>query len=139
MLIIAFFIAAINLVLSTPVQPPSSGLDVADSVIIIGRELPPGCTNVAHYRTIQDIVWSCLATIFACTWVAVHPNVPNVQDSGWIKLRQKVLVMVYAFLTPEFIITWATRQRRGAAQNMKKYNEKFYPKCAYLEKLLNFP
>ncbi|KAF9441202.1 hypothetical protein P691DRAFT_856318, partial [Macrolepiota fuliginosa MF-IS2] len=26
-------------------------------------------------RATQDIIWSCLATIFACAQVAVHPNI----------------------------------------------------------------
>ena len=32
------------------------------------------CNDLAHCRTIWNIVWSCLATIFSCTWVAMHPT-----------------------------------------------------------------
>ena len=31
----------------------------------------------AHQRTMWDSLWSCLATIFACSWVSVHPNIPG--------------------------------------------------------------
>ena len=34
------------------------------------------CADLTHCRTIWNIVWSCLVTIFLCTWVAVHPNIP---------------------------------------------------------------
>ncbi|KAF7370001.1 hypothetical protein MSAN_00630100 [Mycena sanguinolenta] len=35
--------------------------------------------DINNSRTIFSIVWGCLATIFACTWVSVHPNVPPTQ------------------------------------------------------------
>ncbi|KAJ7219854.1 hypothetical protein C8J57DRAFT_1095103 [Mycena rebaudengoi] len=34
------------------------------------------CDNINNCRKLFDIVWGCLVTIFACTWVSVHPNVP---------------------------------------------------------------
>ena len=46
------------------------------------------CNDLTHCRTIWSIVWSCLVTIFSCTWVAVHPNVPcpkKREASGWIE------------------------------------------------------
>ena len=27
-------------------------------------------------RTRFDIVWTCVTTLFICTWVAIHPNIP---------------------------------------------------------------
>ena len=34
------------------------------------------CIDLTHCHTIWNIVWSCLITIFSCTWVAIHPNIP---------------------------------------------------------------
>ncbi|KAJ7727078.1 hypothetical protein B0H16DRAFT_1697840 [Mycena metata] len=34
------------------------------------------CT-INSCRTLFDIIWGCLVTIFACTWVALHQNVPD--------------------------------------------------------------
>ncbi|KAF9443006.1 hypothetical protein P691DRAFT_642686, partial [Macrolepiota fuliginosa MF-IS2] len=73
-----------------------------------------------------ELVWSCLVTIFACTWVAVHPNMPRPCDSGWTVFRQRMKVMVYAVLGPEFVTMWALRQRIGAAGHVKGYNEMFW-------------
>lgn len=33
------------------------------------------CDTIGHCRTVWNIIWSCLITIFACIWVAIHPNI----------------------------------------------------------------
>ncbi|KAF7369995.1 hypothetical protein MSAN_00629400 [Mycena sanguinolenta] len=43
------------------------------------RATTDSCDDINNCRTFFDIVWGCLATIFACTWVSVHPNVPPTQ------------------------------------------------------------
>ena len=74
----------------------------------------PTCICPADQRTIWDILWSCLATIFACSWVSVHPNIPASNESwGRIFLRRLEL-MFWAVVSPEMIITWALRQWIGA-------------------------
>lgn len=35
------------------------------------------CNDINNCRTLVGIVSSCLATIFACVWIAVHPNIPG--------------------------------------------------------------
>ncbi|SJK96891.1 uncharacterized protein ARMOST_00139 [Armillaria ostoyae] len=63
-------------------------------------------------RTVLNIVWSCLATIFACTWLAVHPNVPGCKISkGWRSLTlEGAKIMGIAILAPEVIVGWAAEQ-----------------------------
>ena len=61
-------------------------------------------------RTVWSIVWSCLATLFACSWVAVHPNVPRATDSGALILGRRLAMMGYMLLAPEVVILWAARQ-----------------------------
>lgn len=112
--------------LNVPTPPPVNGFDASAPLTVFGRDLP-ACLNIARYRTLQDILWSCLVTIFACVWIAVHPNVPEPTHSGWTNLKQRLMIMVYATLAPECITMWALRQRIGAAKHAKKYNERFYP------------
>ncbi|KAJ7121063.1 hypothetical protein C8R44DRAFT_736754 [Mycena epipterygia] len=38
------------------------------------------CDNVYSSRGLFDIIWGCFTTIFACTWVSVHPN----RGSFWL-------------------------------------------------------
>ncbi|KAJ7201092.1 hypothetical protein GGX14DRAFT_659063, partial [Mycena pura] len=67
----------------------------------------------------------CLTTIFACTWVSVHPNVPppdpNPPDSFWPKLKWWIIVttgplwrrlklMLIAVIAPELMVGFAARQ-----------------------------
>ena len=97
------------------------------------------CSDLGHCRTIWNIVWSCLITIFSCTWVAVHPNVPypkKREESGWIQkwIRDPLLsfaeyrlpLFICALLVPEFILTWAIRQflraREIARDNKGEFN-----------------
>ncbi|PBK85563.1 hypothetical protein ARMGADRAFT_861123, partial [Armillaria gallica] len=64
-------------------------------------------------RTLLSIVWSCLATIFACTWLSVHPNVPgrNITTNGAISCAiERVKIMATVILAPEVILAWAAEQ-----------------------------
>ncbi|KAF8173475.1 hypothetical protein BJ912DRAFT_822147, partial [Pholiota molesta] len=69
-------------------------------------------------RTVNDIVISCLATIFACTWSAIHPNIPAITDSAWHSFHRWVTIMICALLAPEWMTYWAVQQRLGAKKIM---------------------
>jgi hypothetical protein len=98
--------------------------DPGISLTALSRELPDG-VNPTRYRTLQEIIISCLATIFGCTWVALHPNVPHPEYCQWRTLKRKVGMMVCAIIAPEFVAIWALRQRIGAAKHRDAYNKKF--------------
>ncbi|PBK80272.1 hypothetical protein ARMGADRAFT_1020976 [Armillaria gallica] len=71
----------------------------------------PACNG--DQRTVWNITWSCLSTIFACTWLAVHPNVPgrNITTKGAISCAiEKVKIMAITILAPEVIVGWAAEQ-----------------------------
>lgn len=65
-------------------------------------------------RTVLNILWSCLATTFACTWLSVHPNVPWCNEGKWTLLGRRLFLMFFSILAPEFMIMWAFKQWRGA-------------------------
>jgi len=69
------------------------------------------CNDLQHCWTIWNIIWSCLVTLFACTWLAVHPNIPSPDDSWVVIAFRRLKIMVLALIVPEFIIVWAIRQR----------------------------
>lgn len=73
-------------------------------------------------RTTNHILWSCLTTIFTCTWVAVHPNLPGPEDSGFQRLRRRIVTMISAILAPELLAMWALRQRLIAARLQEEFN-----------------
>ena len=89
--------------------------------------LPAASTTT---RSAWDIVRSCLAVIFACTWVALHPNIPalietcdmDLQQKCWhatCRFSRKLLLFVIALLVPEYILAWAIRQRLVAGEIAK--------------------
>ena len=72
-------------------------------------------------RSVWSLVWSCLATLFACSWVAVHPNVPLAKDSeAWI-LGRRLAMMGYMLFAPELVIYWAAQQHFSAKDVVVKY------------------
>ena len=81
------------------------------------------CNDLGHCRTIWNIVWSCVVTIFSCTWVAVHPNVPcpkKREANGWIErciwnpflsfVEHRLPLFICALFVPEYVLAWAIRQ-----------------------------
>ncbi|KAJ7201104.1 hypothetical protein GGX14DRAFT_524653 [Mycena pura] len=68
------------------------------------------CDDINSCRTLQNIVWGCFTTIFACTWVSVHPNVPPPRQ-GWLALVWRRLnLMSIAIVAPELMVGLAARQ-----------------------------
>ncbi|KAF8150933.1 hypothetical protein B0H34DRAFT_801835 [Crassisporium funariophilum] len=76
--------------------------------------------EAAEGRTLFDIAYSCIVTIFACTWIAMHPNVPP--DDRWITTTgRRICVWIYALILPEFIVYWALSQWHTAGEYAKIY------------------
>ena len=78
----------------------------------------PSCLCPTIGRSTSDILWSCLATIFACSWVSIHPNIPGPNESRW---RNRLDLMFWTVFGPELIINWAFRQWLGARNLEKLY------------------
>lgn len=87
----------------------------------ISHALNSDATHIG-LRGVNDIIISCFATIFACTWSAVHPNIPAPTDCWWTRLRRQIRTMVYALLAPEAITAFALRQHFAARQIVDDYN-----------------
>jgi hypothetical protein len=94
-----------------PTSPPVSAPGPRDTQVHFGA------------RGVNDIIISCFATIFACTWSAVHPNIPAPTDCWWTCFKRQVATMVYALLAPEAVTAWALRQRLAARTIADEYNQ----------------
>jgi hypothetical protein len=74
------------------------------------REELVSCDDIRSCRTLFSIVSDCLLTIFARTWVSVHPNVspPNhgQLDLCWRRFR----LMLVDIIAPELMVGFAARQ-----------------------------
>ena len=118
MLILLFLCALVRHLHCVTLSPDGSGIadTLADSHIL------PRANIIVGTRSTSVIVISCLATIFACTWTAIHPNIPSPADSRWNIFKRRVVMTTYALLAPEFITLWAYRQYLGAKRIMQDYN-----------------
>ncbi|KAF7974346.1 hypothetical protein HWV62_12412 [Athelia sp. TMB] len=94
----------------------------------VNATLPDGkCYDIRYCRTLQGLVQSCILTILACVWFAVHRNIPApkvvrprhpnfIVRAGlfvWNKVldqRQAANVFVVTLLVPEWVLAWALRQ-----------------------------
>jgi hypothetical protein len=45
------------------------------------------CDDIYHCRTLSNIILSCASTVFLCTWVSLHPDVPDDLYEPWWKVR----------------------------------------------------
>ena len=115
---------------------------------------PNSCTDLTHCRTIWNIIWSCLVTIFSCTWVAVHPNIPcpkkreaNNCVQRWIWnpflsfAEHRLPLFVCALLVPEYVLAWAIRQylsaRKIANKNKRESQRHFLLHINYFKSLID--
>ncbi|KAJ7130499.1 hypothetical protein C8R44DRAFT_872292 [Mycena epipterygia] len=79
------------------------------------------CDDINSCRRLFDIVWGCLTTIFACTWVSVHPNVPP-PDQGRVALFwRRLKMMLIAVIAPELMVGFAARQFFAARRFSKEF------------------
>ncbi|KAF7974336.1 hypothetical protein HWV62_12392 [Athelia sp. TMB] len=98
--------------------------------------LDASCKDIDHCRTLAAIVQSCIVTILACVWFAVHRNIPaprvdHHHDNFLIRTilfvwytildqRQALTVFVVTLLVPEWVLAWALRQFLMARKLSKK-------------------
>ncbi|KAG2109821.1 hypothetical protein DEU56DRAFT_749915 [Suillus clintonianus] len=74
------------------------------------------CSNST--RTLWNILLSCGVTLFACTWTAIHTNIPGMEEGRVAITSRRLFLMVAALIAPELMITWATRQFFSAQWTM---------------------
>ena len=105
---------------------------------------PNRCTDLTHCRTVWNIIWSCLVTIFSCTWIAIHPNIPcprKQEVNSWVErwiwnplqsfTEHRLPLFVCALLVPEYVLAWAIRQFLGA-RRIAKENKSEYKTLGYV-------
>lgn len=79
----------------------------------------PGPTE----RGTLTLIWSCVITIFACTWTVLHLNVPAREDSSWTVASRKARWMAINIIFPEFVFSKAVCDLRLALQELREFDE----------------
>lgn len=129
MLLILLLFGSFHLLQGSPTTntQPTAPVLLADNISI-----PQDALSLQFgSRTTFDIIKSCLLTIVACTWTAIHPNIPSPTDTRWIILKRRIVTALCALVAPEAITLWALRQRFAAGRIARDYND-FLIKSLYL-------
>lgn len=109
------------LVLSTTTGPiPITTVPMSFANFVSPSDASPACIYLANCRTLLSIVQSCLLTIFACVWVAVHRNIPGPRQKWIVVYLECVKVVILTLLVPEWILAWAVRQYLRARKLAKE-------------------
>ncbi|EON68192.1 hypothetical protein W97_07341 [Coniosporium apollinis CBS 100218] len=80
-----------------------------------------GWVDSPDTRGTIDIVWSCLGTLFLCSWGVLCLNVPAASDGYWRILGRKLRWMCLAIYGPEFILTSAMGQWYPARASVRAF------------------
>lgn len=89
----------------------------ATAADVVGWTTGPGA------RGTLTLVWSCLITIFACTWTVLHLNVPGRQETSFTKTLRKLKWMAINILFPEFIFAKAVCDLRLALEELHQFDK----------------
>lgn len=85
-------------------------------------QIATGLTSNANYRGTLDIVWSCVLTLAACIYTALHLNIPP-HTSKLSQLWRKVKWAATALVAPEIVLYTAIQQFVEARDLVKQLNE----------------
>ncbi len=72
--------------------------------------MAPPAPHILNTRSTFNILWSCLTTIFICTWTSIHPNIPPRKQGQFQASWRKITLMFWALILPELVLTWAVKQ-----------------------------
>ncbi|KAK3943220.1 hypothetical protein QBC46DRAFT_377836 [Diplogelasinospora grovesii] len=96
-----------------------------DNVTALSTIRAPQWAPAPEYRGTSSILWSCMLTIVACVYTALHLNIPakNLRGSEWRLGAHKALWALAALLVPELVLYIAASQFFNAWWLQRKLNE----------------
>lgn len=75
-----------------------------------------------------DILFSCLFTVFLCTWTSLHLNVPALHETYWQQFRRKCRWAIQTIMAPEFVLGFASGQKVEAQRSVEMFRALGYKK-----------
>ena len=103
---------------SIPIAIPNFVIELRDDQ---STSVPAPSLQTYRIRTRFDIIWSCLSTLFICTWIAIHPNIPTRKRLPIWALWERIRLMIWALIVPELILIWAYKQWAAARYVAKQF------------------
>uniref|UniRef100_L2G741 Uncharacterized protein n=1 Tax=Colletotrichum fructicola (strain Nara gc5) TaxID=1213859 RepID=L2G741_COLFN len=94
----------------------------SDAASKLGADIV-GWTPGPETRGTLSLVWSCVITIFACTWTVLHLNVPGRDEKPLAIALRKAKWMAINMFFPEFIFSKAVCDLRLALDELRDFEE----------------
>ncbi|KAF8642791.1 hypothetical protein AX16_009424 [Volvariella volvacea WC 439] len=120
MLLAGLFLAAFARSAASPLSTTVPGSTISSPICIVAATVTASQCDPTRTRTIFDILYSCISVILLCTYISVHHNIPDQDDSKARVMWTKVRTTLYALIAPEVVIMWAMRQRIMAGRIAEK-------------------
>ncbi|KAJ5104925.1 hypothetical protein NUU61_002272 [Penicillium alfredii] len=76
-------------------------------------------------RSSWDILWTCVSTIFACTWTTLHMPLPKRDETDVVHMCSKLMAWIYAILAPELFAVLAAEDLWQARSVAARCNAAF--------------
>ncbi|KAF8649022.1 hypothetical protein AX16_006064 [Volvariella volvacea WC 439] len=122
MLLGTLFVFLLSRTLAHPLSPPAVNPAPPTSPVLNAFVAISDCIrDPSRVRSTSELLWNCIGTIFVCTYVAIHPNMPDRNATRGTEMWQKVKTCLYALLAPEVVILLAMQQRCAASRIARRY------------------
>ena len=104
-----------------PVEPLLSA--AGGNRTTLKTQISPAWVSNSGVRGTSDILWSCIVTLTACVYTAIHLNVPPPQQGRWQFLWRKLKWVALALFAPEIVLYCALTQLLQAWKFKNEMNE----------------
>ncbi|KAH4119838.1 hypothetical protein HBH64_141750 [Parastagonospora nodorum] len=91
-----------------------------------------GWASEPEGRGTIGLLWSCFATLFLCTWSAVHPNLPGPNQSQFAVLWKRTQYVLICLIGPETMVWHVLMDLRSAVAVKRKIPAWSLKKCFFL-------
>lgn len=96
----------------------------------LNTQISPAWVSSSAVRGTSDILWSCILTLTACIYTAIHLNIPPGHGGKWQFLWRKSKWVAIALFAPEIVLYCALAQFLEARKFIKELNRLWADKHA---------
>lgn len=104
-----------------PIEPLVSA--AAGNRTILQTQISPPWVSSSGIRGTSDILWSCLVTLTACVYTAIHLNIPPAHEGKRQFFWRKSKWVALALFAPEIVLYCALTQLLEARKLVKELNK----------------
>ncbi|KAF8331018.1 uncharacterized protein EI90DRAFT_3016479 [Cantharellus anzutake] len=83
-------------------------------------DVSEACTHIRNCRTMWGLVYGCLLTVFACVWLAAHPNVPERRRASQETGSDRIGYAIVSLISPEIVTYDAWEEYLNASRMSEK-------------------